>query len=223
MPPKNLQRIDLVDLATQRGANIAGYSLVETLIVAALIAVVSAMAVPQLIAERRMSRSIVVTREIMTQMRNTREWAMAQRQAFTFQYNNATKEISIIDHNNNAGATLFADPAYPNNVGSRVVSTVPLATGGLSAAEIIYGIPAGLPSAPLADGTTMTALTNDRINITFQPDGSVIDAAGNPVGRALFIYNSSSSVATASAMSVIGASGQVKSWRYNQSANLYAE
>jgi hypothetical protein len=43
------------------------------------------------------------------------------------------------------------------------------------------------------------------------------------VGRAMFIYNSNAPQATASAISVMGASGRVKIWRYDQSANLYAE
>jgi prepilin-type N-terminal cleavage/methylation domain-containing protein len=200
-----------------------GYSLVETLIVVALIGVLSAIALPQLIAERRLSRSVGVTREILTQLRHARQLAMSQRQAFTFQYNNITKQISIIDHNNNTGLFLFADPAYPNNVGSSVISATPLATGGLQQSEITYGIPVGLPNGPLGDGISMTGLSNNQLNITFQPDGSVIDAAGNPVGQAMFIYNSNAPQATASAISVMGASGRIKIWRYDGSANLYAE
>ena len=90
-------------------------------------------------------------------------------------------------------------------------------------AEITYGIPAGLPVGALADGISMTALFNNQINITFQPDGSVIDGAGNPVGRAMFIYNNRAARGTASAISVIGASGRVKIWRYDAGANVYAE
>ncbi len=203
--------------------SIHGYSLVETLIVVALIGVLSAIALPQLIAERRLSRSVGVTREILSQLRHARQLAMSQRQAFTFQYNDITKQISIIDHNNNIGLFLFADPAYPNTAGSSVISATPLATGGLVQSEITYGIPAGLPGGALADGISMTGLTNNQLNITFQPDGSVIDAAGNPVGRAMFLYNSNAAQATASAISVIGASGRVKIWRYDRNANLYAE
>jgi prepilin-type N-terminal cleavage/methylation domain-containing protein len=203
--------------------SIHGYSLVETLIVLALIGVLSAIALPQLIAERRLSRSVGVTREILSQLRQARQLAMSQRQAFTFQYNNITKQITIIDHNNNVGLMLFADGGYPNTAGSTVMSATPLATGGLVQSEITYGIPAGLPNGPLADGISMTGLTNNQINITFQPDGSVIDDAGNPLSRAMFIYNSNTPQATASAISVLGASGRVKIWRYDRNANLYAE
>lgn len=200
-----------------------GYSIIETLIVMALIGVLSALAVPQLIAERRLTRSVGVTREILSQMRQARQLAMSQRQAFTFQYNDTTKQISIIDHNSNLGPGLLADPGYPNTATSSTLSTTPLATGGLDSSEITYGIPTGLPNSTLGDGISMTGLTNNQLNVTFQPDGSVIDASGNPTGIAMFIYNNRAARGTASAISVMGASGRIKIWRYDRSANLYTD
>ena len=197
--------------------------MIETLIVMALIGVLSAMAIPQLIAERRLTRSVGVTREILSQMRQARQLAMSQRQAFTFQYNNTTKRISIIDHNSNLGAGLFADPSYPNTATSTLLSSTPLATGGLDSSEITYGIPTGLPTNALGDGILMTGLTNNQLNVTFQPDGSVIDVSGNPTGIAMFIYNNRAARGTASAISVMGASGRIKIWRYDRGANLYSE
>lgn len=200
-----------------------GYSIVETLIVMALICVLSALAIPQLISERRLTRSVGVTREILTQMRLARQLAMSQRQAFSFQYNNTTKQISIIDHNSNLGPGLFTDPTYPNTANSTTLNSIPLASGGLDSSEITYGIPTGLPNNALGDGILMTGLTNNQLNVTFQPDGSVIDATGNPTGIAMFIYNNRASVGTASAISVMGASGRIKIWRYDRSANLYTD
>jgi prepilin-type N-terminal cleavage/methylation domain-containing protein len=206
---------------TARRSN--GHSLVELLIVVAMIGILVSLALPQMIANRRLSRSVGVTREILTQLRQARQLAMSQRQAFTFQYDDVTKQISIIDHNSNPGPTLLSDPSYPNTAGSKVVGVTPLASETLSGSEMSYGIPAGLPTAPLGDGIPMTALLSNRLNITFQPDGSVIDATGNPVGRAMFIYNSKAPQGTASAISIMGASGRVKIWRYDSGANLYAD
>ncbi|HWN09608.1 MAG TPA: prepilin-type N-terminal cleavage/methylation domain-containing protein [Pyrinomonadaceae bacterium] len=200
-----------------------GYSLVETLIVVTMIGVLTAFAVPQIIAERRLTRSIGVTREILSQLRQARQLAMSQRQAFTFQFDNATKQILIIDHNSNLGPALLTDPSYPNNAGRVIVSRTPLATGGLDSSEIIVGIPAGVPNVALGDGISMSALTNNQLNVTFQPDGSVIDLNGNPLGHALFLYNNRAARDTASAISVVGASGRIKIWRYDRIANAYAE
>ena len=208
---------------TSPAHNSQGHSLIEMLIVVAMIGVLTSLAIPELIAERRLSRSLGVTREIMTELRQTRQLAMSQRQAFTFQYDNATKQISIIDHNSNAGVALLVDPSYPNTPGSAVVSANPLAAETLLSSEMSYGIPSGLPNGTLGDGIAMTPLFNSQLNITFQPDGSVIDIAGNPIGRAMFIYNNRAARATASAISVLGASGRVKIWRYDARANLYSE
>ena len=200
----------------------SGHSLIEVLIVIALIGVLTSIALPRYIAQRRLSRSIGITREIQTQLRETRQLAMAQRQAFTFKYDNLTKQISIIDHNSNPGAPLLVDPSYPNTAGSVVVSSTQLAEAAVSS-EINYGIPPSLPNVALTDGIAMTPLFNNWFTVTFQPDGSVIDGAGNPQGRAMFFFNNRAASPTASAISVMGASGRVKIWRYNASANLYAE
>ena len=193
--------------------------------VLSIVAILSAVAIPQMIAQRRLTRSNALAREIAVQMRYARQLAMSQRQAFTFSYDNTNKQVIIID-NNASGTAVMLDGAYPNTAGSSILRTIPLTQGGLAASEITYGTPAALPvgaQGALADGVSRTALANSRINITFQPDGSVIDGAGNPANSGLFIYNSSVPTATAAAISVLGSSGRVKIWRYTSGVNLYAE
>lgn len=199
-----------------------GHSIIEMLIVVALVGVVSSIALPQLIVQRRITRSIGISNEIMTQLRETRQLAMSQRQAFTFLYDDAAKTISIIDHNLNPGGALLVMAGYPNTAGSTVVQRTPIAETSISA-DMTYGIPSGLPTGALSDGVALTALVNQKFTVTFQPDGSVVDSAGDPQGRAIFIYNSRVSAGTASAISVMGASGRAKIWRYVAATNAYAE
>lgn len=213
----------------------SGVSLIESLVVVAIAAVLTAVAVPQVISARRLMRSSALPREVATQLRFARQQAMSQRQAFTFQYDDSTKQIRIIDHNNNgnptaacniAGKDIVADPLYPNTACSTTVLSVPLAgtNGSLPSYELSFGVPTGLSGvSTLDDTTTPTVLTAGRLNINFQPDGSVIDAAGNPVNRTLFLYNNRAATYTAAAISVLGTGGRVKVWRYSSSANKYAE
>jgi Tfp pilus assembly protein FimT len=200
----------------------AGHSLIELLLVFALIGIVTSIALPQLLAQRRLSRSVGVAREILTELREARQLAMSQRQAFTFQYDNVNKRFLMIDHNDNPGPATLVNGTYPVTPNTRIVSTRPLADTATSS-EIPYGIPNQAQTGALDDGIAMTPLFNNQINITFQPDGSVVDAAGDPLGRALFFYNSKAPRGTASAISIMGASGRVKIWRYNQNANSYAD
>jgi prepilin-type N-terminal cleavage/methylation domain-containing protein len=200
----------------------AGFSLIEIFVVASIIGILTAITIPQLAGQRRLIRSAAVPREIMTQLRFTRQQAMSQRQSFTFQYDNVTKVISVID-NNATGNTVLNSASYPNNTGSAVVLTSSLTQSGLSSAEISYGIPTGFPSGALGDGVSRTNLTNGKINITFQPDGSVVDTNGNPLDQALFIYNSKLPSQTTAAVSVLGSSGRTKLWRYDPGTNTYVE
>ncbi len=209
----------------------SGRSVIETLAVIAITSLLTAMAIPQLINARRLVRSGALPREIATQLRFTRQQAMTQRQAFTFQYDNATKTIKIFDHNNNDNTgcnmttvQVMAAAGYPNTSCSTTVLTVPLATGSLAPADLSYGIPSGInANTALDDGNTMTALSGTVVNITFQPNGTAIDSTGAYSKATLFFYNSQIPSQTAVAISVLGAAGRIKVWRYSTSASKYAE
>jgi Tfp pilus assembly protein FimT len=219
----------------------SGFSLSELLVVFAIVIILTSIAIPQLLAHRRLLRSAGVNREIQTKLRLARQLALSQsgatptgplsRVAFTFQYDNAVKAIRIIGPIP-AGTAALADPSYPNNSGSRVVDASSLSQGGLPAEEVMYGIPtttdlpagaSALPTGALGDGCTMTSLSGNVVNVTFQPDGSVVDSTNAPVNRALYFFNKKLPVETASAISVLGSSGRVKVWRYGSNANAYLE
>ena len=209
-----------------------GISVLETLAVVTIAAILTALTVPQIISARRLMRSVALPREIATQLRYARQQAMSQRQVFTFQYDDSTKEIKIIDHNNVnnptascnvSGLAILGDASYPNTACATTVLQVPLGGGALPASELTFGVPSGIISPTLGDNSTPTALVSSKINITFQKDGTVVDANGNPINRTLFFYNNIVPNQTASAISVLGTAGRIKIWRYDTSGQKYAE
>lgn len=195
----------------------AGFSAVELLIVVSVIVIIAAFALPQVISARRSLRFNGLSREIITQLRLTRQLAMSRRHVMRFRYDNSNERIDIIDNQERGTLTnpIANDPS--NDV---IVKTTALASAGVPASDIVYGRPSGAPAA-LPDGVSMTALSGGQVEIIFQPDGSVLDASGNPANAALFLYDSQAPAATAIAVSVLGAGGRVKTWRYSPNANLY--
>jgi Tfp pilus assembly protein FimT len=208
-----------------------GRTIIEVLIVVIIGALMTSFAIPQMLASRRLQRSTVLAREVLAQLRFTRQQAMSQRQAFTFQYDNSTKTIKIFDHQNNnngnpaclmPGTQVLTTLNYPNTACSVTALTVPLAST-VPASEITYGVPSGISNSNLGDGSTLTALSGTVVNITFQPDGTVMDSSKNYVNKSLYFYNSVVPTQTATAISVLGAAGRVKVWRYSTSASKYSE
>ena len=110
-----------------------------------------------------------------------------------------------------------------NRCAAVLLTTVPLATANF-ATELTYGIPSGISNTTLDDGNTLTALSGTGVvNITFQADGTVVDNSGTFRSASLFFYNSQVPTQTASAISILGAAGRVKVWRYSTSASKFAE
>ena len=211
----------------------SGRSIVETLIVVAIAALLSSVALPQLLSARRLMRFNAMPRELAAQMRHARQQAMSQRQAVTFQYDNSTKTVKIFDHNNTnnanascnmSGQLVLSMSGYPNTACTTTSLTVPIAVGaGLPSSELSYGIPSGISNTTLDDGNTMTALSSSVINITFQSNGTVVDGAGNFLRPTMFFYNTQAPIDTATAISVLGAAGRIKIWRYSPGVSKFTE
>lgn len=199
-----------------------GVTLVELLIVVAIMTTVVSIGVIQLGSMRRLNSSAAIPLQLKIQLRLARQQAMSQRRAVTLQYDDQTKQVAII-RQPAAGKAVLSLPNFPNPTGSAQVSTMTLAGNGVDPSELVYGLPVSM-SSTLGDSTSLTTLPgNKKINITFQPDGSVVDANGNPANFALFFYNSKAPELTASAVSVLGSAGRIKTWKYNGSANKYVE
>lgn len=187
-----------------------GIGVPELIVVLLVISIVVAIALPQILSSRRLFSFAGMQREMVTLLRETRQDAMSQRRPITFRYQQSQTNIVIY------GGSFGSFGASANKV-------YQLDGLGVSSTEIIYGRPVFAPTSPLKDGTNLTALTGGMLEITFQADGTVVDGSNNPQDTALFFYNQKHPIETAFAVSVLGAGGRVKVWRYNQGVNKYVE
>lgn len=187
-----------------------GFSLPEIVVVLLVISILIVLALPQIISSRRLLRFAGMQRQVASSLVDARQAAMSQRTPITFRYNNSAKQA--IFYGGSFGA-----------VGDAKNKVVELSGSGVDATEIIYGRPSGVTTSALADTSNLTALASNVVDITFQSDGSVIDAGNNPTNNALFFYNNKYARDSAFAISILGAGGRVKVWHYNQSMNVYVE
>ena len=190
--------------------NEKGFSLPELMIVLLVLSILVVLALPQVISSRRLFRFAGLQRQVASSLTDARQEAMSQRTPITFRYDQQKKNVIIY------GGSF-------GTLGDSKNRKVVLTDSGLDESDVAYGRPGGAPSSALADSSNMTPLTGNVVDITFQSDGSVIDAANNPVNNALFFFHKKYAGDTAFAISVLGAGGRVKIWRYSKSIKEYVE
>ncbi|MDH3492387.1 MAG: prepilin-type N-terminal cleavage/methylation domain-containing protein [Acidobacteriota bacterium] len=188
----------------------AGFSVIEVLIVVIVISIVVVLALPQIMSSRRLLAFASVQRELTTYLREARQIAMSERKPITFQFNDTSKTI-----------TLYGGSLGP--VGTAQNRILDLKGLGIEGPDIVYGRPPGATVAALGDGTNMTGLTSNAVEITFEGDGSVLDGSDNPQNNALFFYHAMYPQETAFGLSILGAGGRVKVWDYSAGLNAYVE
>lgn len=187
-----------------------GFSIPEVLIVLFIIAIIVVLALPQIISSRRLFRFAGVQKQVVSVLREARQEAMSQRSPITFRYDDTNKKIILF------GGKFGTAGDAKNQI-------YELAGNGITPGEVTYGRPTGATTAALGDATNLTVLTLNRVDITFQTDGSVVDGSNNPKNHALFFYDDSNPAESAFAVSILGAGGRTKLWRYAPNVNLYVE
>lgn len=187
-----------------------GFSLPELLIVLLIVSILVVLALPQVISSRRLFRFAGIQRQVTSTLVDVRQEAMTQRTPLTFRYDNVNKNIVI--YGGSYGA-----------LGDSKNRKEELTDSGMEKNDLVYNRPSGAPSSALSDTSNISPLTGGAIDITFQADGSVIDASNNPVNNALFFYHKKYAADSAFAVSILGAGGRVKVWRYSKAIKAYVE
>lgn len=187
-----------------------GFGLLEVLIIVLVIAIIGVLALPRVMSSLQNFRMPETQKHIVDALREVRYEAMSQKKQITFYYDDTSKNIIISGGN-------FGDIG---NVKNKVVSIV---GDGLTPRNIIYGEPLNTSSTTLSDGTVFTPLTDNKLEIIFQSNGSATDENENIQDQALFFYNPKSPEESAFAVSILGTGGRVKVWQYDKKTKSYVE
>ena len=187
-----------------------GFSVVELLIVVLIVSIIAVLALPQIMSSRRLFRFAGVQKQVVNTLREARQHALSQRKPITFRYENAAKRIILF------GGTFGVAGDAKNQI-------IELTGNGVTLDELTYGRPTGVSTAALGDATNLTTLTANVVDVAFQTDGSVVDGSNNPINKALFFYDTNTPNDTAFAVSILGAGGRAKLWRYSSNVDVYVE
>ena len=187
-----------------------GFSIIELIIVVLIISIIAVLALPQIIASRRMLSYWGMQRETVAILVQTRQEAISQREPITVRYDDTNKRMVIFG-------------GKYGTLGTATNLIQEMSGGGVDPGDIRYGRPAGASTAALDDGTDVTTPTGGAVDITFHGDGSVRDTSDNPEDNALFIYHNIYGKDAAFAISSLGSSGRVKLWRCEPGTGNYVE
>jgi prepilin-type N-terminal cleavage/methylation domain-containing protein len=173
----------------------AGFSMVEVLIALMISCVVAGFAllnVDQILPSVNANESMY---QVVAQLRNGRESAMAQR-----------RNIRVVFQNDNEIQLIRND--LPN--GTTTLSTIALD------GHCKFQLFDDLPDSPDAFGNFAAVDFGDADTITFLTDGTLVDQNNNPVSGTVY-FGIEDHPETARAVTLLGATGRVRSYRWNGS------
>ena len=219
MNEKINNRINLHKAAQQRKSQ--GFSLIELLIVLIIVAVMTAMSLPYLLNYKKQYRSEDQSLKIMDLMRESSQMAMTRRRPFRFEIDLTNNQALIIDGRNPGPADdIQVKSLQLENAADLRVDQIP--------SGITRPIPPDYDDAVFANDTIghleggTRVVGNSVWQISFRPDGTAVNAAGNPLSASLYVWTPLSpgnaapkNMNEVRAITVFGGSGTVKYWKRN--------
>lgn len=202
--------------------NSKGFSLLELMVVVAIILVLSAMSVPFYYNYTRLYKSEDEALKLMDNMREAGQLALAKRRTFRLEIDLTDNALNIIDENGTAADNLLKSIPLESTAEIRVDS---IPTG------VTKPNPPNFPDAAYANDTLghlrgTTTVSGHRVwAARFRSDGSVVNAVDSPINVNLYVWPPTAPAATTTrnkneirALTMFGGSGAVRYWKHNGSA-----
>ncbi len=182
-----------------RSVSSRGYSLIEALVVCAIILMLTGVAGLALVPMRDSAKVNTAVQTTMSQLRMAHEEAMAKRLQYIV---TLQAPGTILTQWTKAGIGVQTERSVPlpNGVQFTTVNGIPTA----------FRTPDGFGTGNLAIDFNQATGGGGNI-IYFQPDGTAIDAAGNPNNGVVYIAKPGQ-LQTSRAITLFGSTGRLKTW-----------
>lgn len=188
-----------------------GFSLIELMITVTIILIVSGVALMAMQPALQASRVTNGYNTTLAAIRQTRDFAVAQRQQFSVTFANAAVPNTITITRAGDG-NVMATYQLPTDVAFTAVAGIPTAANAVP-----DGFGAGATAIDFDQGVAGGA----KNVIYFQPDGTAQDVAGNLNNGVVYIARATQ-LYSSHAITVWGATGRLRGWRlYNTAGNAY--
>jgi prepilin-type N-terminal cleavage/methylation domain-containing protein len=186
-----------------------GFSLIEMMITITLILIVTGAALMAMQPALKFSRVNNAYNITLAAIRQTRDYAVAQRQQYSVTFNNAAvpNTITITQAGN---GNVVATYQLPIDLAFTVVAGIPTAANAVP-----DGFGAGATAIDFDQGVAGGAKTV----IYFMPDGTAQDVAGNPNSGVIYIARAGE-LYSSHAITVWGATGRLRGWRLGNNAGV---
>jgi prepilin-type N-terminal cleavage/methylation domain-containing protein len=176
-----------------------GFSLIELIVVTAILLVATGFSIANLIPAIRNNRADAALQTTLAQVRRARQSAIDERRVHVVTFTlPATVQVQRVE----LDGTLTE------------ISTIPISS------DLGFRAETGIPSPPATPdglGTGGDAIDfNSGNQIRFQADGSVEDGVGVPLVGGVVYLARTGDLSSARAVSVLGATGRIRGWKLEQ-------
>ncbi|HUB64348.1 MAG TPA: type II secretion system protein [Methylocella sp.] len=199
---ENLQADSLQSGSRRQDQN--GFSLIEMILVVAIIFIVSAMAIIALQPTWQQYKANAATQQVKEALRQAREYAISQRRTVAVSFSNdAFGNPQVV-------LNLYTVANQVESLDNTPFLTLPIES------TVKFTTFGNLPDTPDAFGDSSALDFNNTAYATgtilkFQSDGTFTDVVGTPINGSIFI-GIPGMPNTARAITILGSTGRIKSW-----------
>lgn len=208
-------------IGASRQSSMTGFSLIELLVVVALIFILSAISLPYILNYKKLYKSEDQALKVMDLMREASQLALTRRRSMRLEIDLTTNEVLIIDGNGPGNADDTEIKAIPLEPVNEIrMDQIPMSVTRPSPPNYNDAVFAVDAIGHLRGATPV--IGNTVWQIAFQSNGSVLNAANIPVSVNLYIWPpltpgspSSRNTREVRAITMYGGSGAVRYWKHN--------